>query len=250
MIDVLITGIGGKMGEAVRTILENDNKARVVCGVDLHAPENCKVPVYKSFAEIKEKVDVIVDFSSPAVVTEELEWAVKNKVPAVLAATGYTADDIEYIDGCSEKIAIFRTANFSLGVNLLVKLVNQAAKTLGENFDIEIIERHHNKKADAPSGTALMLADSANKAFGNSKQLLNGRSGIVGKRGSEIGIHAVRGGTIVGEHEVCFAGDDEIITLCHSARSKRVFAAGAVKAAKWLAGKKCGKYDINDVLDI
>ena len=149
MIDVLITGIGGKMGEAVRTILENDNKARVVCGVDLHAPENCKVPVYKSFAEIKEKVDVIVDFSSPAVVTEELEWAVKNKVPAVLAATGYTADDIEYIDGCSEKIAIFRTANFSLGVNLLVKLVNQAAKTLGENFDIEIIERHHNKKADA-----------------------------------------------------------------------------------------------------
>ncbi len=238
------------MGSNVLALAEADPETEVVCGVDLHAPENIKVPVYASFNDIKEKADVIIDFSSPAVLKSETEWAVKNGCALVLASTGYSESDLKYIDEYAEKAAIFRTANFSVGVNLLVKLVKQAAEALGENFDIEIVEKHHSRKADAPSGTALMLADSANKAFGNSKQLLNGRSGIVGKRGSEIGIHAVRGGTIVGEHEVCFAGDDEIITLCHSARSKRVFAAGAVKAAKWLAGKKCGKYDMNDVLDI
>ena len=148
---------------------------------------------------------------------------------------------------CSKKIAIFRTANFSVGVNLLVKLVKEAAEALGEQFDIEIIEKHHNRKVDAPSGTALMLADGANAAFGGEKEFLYGREGAVGKRKSEIGIHAVRGGTIVGEHDVMFAGEDEIITLSHSARSKRVFAAGAVKAAKWLVGKSSGKYDMNDV---
>ena len=177
-----------------------------------------------------------------------IKWAVKNGVPAVLASTGYSAEDLKYIDECSKKIAIFRTANFSVGVNLLVKLVKEAAEALGEQFDIEIIEKHHNRKVDAPSGTALMLADGANAAFGGEKEFLYGREGAVGKRKSEIGIHAVRGGTIVGEHDVMFAGEDEIITLSHSARSKRVFAAGAVKAAKWLVGKPSGKYDMNDVL--
>lgn len=238
------------MGGNILSLLDGDGEACAVCGVDLHAPENTKIPVYPSFGEVKEIPDVIIDFSSPAALQGEMDWAVKHGVPVVLAATGYDGNQLKFIDECAKKTAVFKTANFSLGVNLLVKLVREAAEVLGEKFDIEIIEKHHNLKADAPSGTALMLADSANKAFGNSKQLLNGRSGIVGKRGSEIGIHAVRGGTIVGEHEVCFAGDDEIITLCHSARSKRVFAAGAVKAAKWLAGKKCGKYDMNDVLDI
>ena len=248
MINVLVCGIGGKMGANIVSLLEGDNDAKVVCGVDLHAPEGCKVPVYKSFEDVKEKVDVIIDFSSPAVIKNELEWAIKNSVPAVLASTGYTAEQLKYIDECSKKIAVFRTANFSLGVNLLVKLVRQAAEVLGESFDIEIIEKHHNQKADAPSGTALMLADSANAAFDSNKEYLNGRSGIIGKRKNEIGIHAVRGGTIVGEHDVMFAGEDEIITLSHSARSKRVFAAGAIKAAKWLAGKQSGKYDMTDIL--
>ena len=207
-----------------------------------------EIPVYSSFDDVKEKVDVIIDFSSPAALKGELEWAVKNGVPAVLASTGYSAEDLKYIDECSKKIAIFRTANFSVGVNLLVKLVKEAAEALGEQFDIEIIEKHHNRKVDAPSGTALMLADGANAAFGGEKEFLYGREGAVGKRKSEIGIHAVRGGTIVGEHDVMFAGEDEIITLSHSARSKRVFAAGAVKAAKWLVGKPSGKYDMNDVL--
>ncbi len=246
---VLVCGIGGKMGANITALLNGDNQAQAVCGVDLHAPENCQIPVYSSFGGVKENVDVIIDFSSPKVIREELSWAVKHNVPAVLASTGYSAEDLKFIEECSEKIAIFRTANFSLGVNLLVKLVRQASEVLGEDFDIEIIEKHHNKKADAPSGTALMLADSANSAFAEKKKYLNGREGIIGQRGNEIGIHAVRGGTIVGEHDVLFAGEDEIITLSHSARSKSVFASGAIKAAKWLVGKPAGKYDMFDVLE-
>ncbi|MDE6001042.1 MAG: 4-hydroxy-tetrahydrodipicolinate reductase, partial [Clostridia bacterium] len=199
MINVLVCGINGKMGANIINLLKDDTEAKIVCGVDLSAPENCAVPVYPSFEQVKEKVDVIIDFSSPAVIKSELDWAVKNKVPAVLASTGYSESDLKFIDESAKKVAIFRTANFSLGVNLLVKLVKQAAEVLGESFDIEIIEKHHNKKVDAPSGTALMLADSANAAFNNSKPYMNGREGIVGKRGNEIGIHAVRGGTIVGE---------------------------------------------------
>lgn len=248
MIKVLVCGIGGKMGGNIRDLLKDDKQAQAVCGVDLHAPENCPVPVYPAFHGVKEKVDVIIDFSSPAVLGDELEYAVKNGIPVVLASTGYTQEHLKLIEQASEKIPVFKTANFSLGVNLLVDLVNRAAEVLGEKFDIEIIEKHHSSKVDAPSGTALMLAESANSAFGGKKSALNGREGIVGKRGDEIGIHAVRGGTIVGEHDVLFCGEDEIITLSHSARSKKIFAAGAIRAAKWLADKPAGKYDMKDVL--
>ena len=248
MVNILICGACGKMGATLSELLQGDTQAEAVCGVDIYADEKAKFPVYKNFSEVNKKVDVIIDFSSPSVLKSEMEWAIERNIPVVLATTGYSAEQLEYIDGCAKKIAVFKTANFSLGVNLLVKLVRNAAEALGENFDIEIIEKHHNKKADAPSGTALMLADSANSAFENKKEYLNGREGIVGKRGTEIGIHAVRGGTVVGEHEVIFAGEDEIITLSHSARSKRVFAAGAIKAAKWIAGKPAGKYDMTDIL--
>lgn len=248
MIKVLICGIGGKMGANVCGIIDEDCETEVVCGVDINAKDK-KVPIYPSFNEIKEKVDVIIDFSSPAALQGEMEWAKTQHVPVILAATGYTPEQLKYIDACAEEIAVFKTANFSVGVNLLVELVRKAAATLGENFDIEIVEKHHRLKADAPSGTAIMLADSANSAFGNNKEYVNGREGIVGKRGNEIGIHAVRGGTIVGEHEVIFAGEDEIVTLSHSARSKKIFAAGAVKAAKWIVGKPAGKYDMTDVLE-
>ena len=247
MIDVLICGIGGKMGATVCDILESDGDMQVTCGVDARNTL-ANVPVYTAFGNVKEHVDVVIDFSAPSALYEELEWAKTKYIPVILATTGYTTEQLSYIEKCSEEIAIFKTANFSVGVNLLVKLVKKAAETLGENFDIEIIERHHRMKADAPSGTALMLADSANSAFGGRKRYLNGREGIVGKRGGEIGLHAVRGGTIVGEHEVVFAGEDEIITLSHSARSKKVFAAGAVKAAKWITGKPAGRYDMTDIL--
>ena len=228
------------------SLANDDGELNAVCGVDPHAPES-NIPVYKNFDGVKEKIDVIVDFSSPAALRSETEWAVKHNVPVILASTGYTESDIKHIENCAEKIAVFRTGNFSLGINLLQELVKRAAEVLGEKFDIEIIEKHHNRKVDAPSGTALMLADSVKGAFEN-KETVYGRHGIVGKRGNEIAIHAVRGGTIVGEHEVMFAGEDEIITLSHSARSKRVFAAGALKAAKWIVGKPAGLYDMNDLL--
>lgn len=249
MINVLICGIGGKMGANVLSLLSQDGEAKAVCGVDSCNGEQFGVPVYKNFDDVKEKVDVVIDFSSPAALKGELDWAVKNCVPVVLATTGYDENDIKLIKAASKKTAVFRTANFSLGVNLLVKLVREAAQALGEKFDVEIIEKHHNQKVDAPSGTAIMLAESANSAYGGSKSYLYGRQGAVGKRGNEIGIHAVRGGTIVGEHDVLFAGEDEVITLSHSAQSKRVFAAGAIKAAKWIVGKPCGKYDMTDVLE-
>lgn len=247
MINILVCGANGKMGGNILSLLEGDGAAKAVCGVDARSFQTTKIPVYETFDKVKEKVDVIIDFSSPAALYDELEWAKKHCCPVVLAATGYHESDLKYIEESAKEIAVFKTANFSLGVNLLVKLVKQAAKTLGENFDIEIVEKHHNQKTDAPSGTALMLADGAKEVL-NDRDYLYGRQGICGKRGNEIGIHAVRGGTIVGEHDVLFAGEDEIITLSHSARSKKVFAAGAISAAKWLAGKPAGKYDMNDLL--
>ncbi|MDE7379560.1 MAG: 4-hydroxy-tetrahydrodipicolinate reductase [Clostridia bacterium] len=248
MIKIAVCGACGKMGQNILELLETDAEAQTFCGIDPNGG-NCKdIKVYKSFNEIEGKPDVIIDFSSPAALESELEYAVKNNVPAVIGSTGFTPEQLKAIEAASKKVAVFRTANFSLGVNLLCELVKRAAQTLGEKFDIEIIERHHNKKVDAPSGTAIMLAESANSAFDGEKQYLNGREGICGKRGNEIGIHAVRGGTIVGEHEVAFCGEDEIITLSHSARSKKVFAAGAIRAAKWLAGKPAGLYNMGDLL--
>jgi 4-hydroxy-tetrahydrodipicolinate reductase len=248
MINILISGICGKMGGNLVDLLANDKEAKVIGGVDICGGTKNGLPVYTTFSEVKQKPDVIIDFSSPAILHDELAYAVKNNVPLVLGSTGFSAEDIAAADEASNKVAIFRTGNFSLGINLLVKLVNEAAQFLGEKFDIEIIEKHHNLKKDAPSGTALMLAESANNAFNGTKPYVKGRDGIVGARGNEIGIHAVRGGTIVGEHEVDFCGEDEIITLSHSARSKRVFAAGAISAAKFLAGKPAGKYSMNDLL--
>lgn len=248
MIKIAICGAFGKMGANIYELLKDDNTAVAFCGVDSRGGEINGMPVYSSFEEIDPKPSVIIDFSSPAALAAELEYAVKNGVPAVIGTTGFTPEQLALIDKAAESVAIFRTANFSLGVNLLCELVKRAAQMLGEQFDIEIIEKHHNRKVDAPSGTALMLADSANSAFEERKPYLNGRQGICGKRGNEIGIHAVRGGTIVGEHEVSFCGEDEIITLSHSARSKKVFAAGAIKAAKWLADKPAGKYEMKDIL--
>lgn len=243
MLNILICGIGGKMGATLLELLQENDQAKAVCGVDKSPPENVKIPVYNSFGEVKEKIDAVIDFSSPAVIFDELEWAKNFGVPVVLGSTGFDEKQLKFIDECSKKIAIFKTANFSLGINLLKKLARETALILGEKFDIEIIEKHHSLKIDAPSGTAIMLAESADI---QNRGYICGRQSA-GRRGKEIAIHAVRGGTIVGEHEIMFAGDDEIITLSHSARSKKVFAAGAIKAALFLAGKPAGKYDMGDI---
>ncbi len=245
---VLLCGACGKMGGNVLELLREDGEAVAVCGVDLY-PREIGIPVYQSFASVKERVDVIVDFSSPVGLEERLSFAKKNGVGVVLASTGFTASDLQLIDEYSKEIAIFKTANLSLGVNLMQTLIKRAAEVLGDAYDVEIIEKHHNLKKDAPSGTALMLADSVNESFDGEKEYTYGRQGIVGARQKkEIGIHAVRGGTIVGEHEVIFAGEDEVITISHSAQSKRVFAVGAIRAAKFLKGKAAGKYEMKHLL--
>ena len=248
MTKVLLCGACGKMGANVLALLENDPDATVVCGVDLF-PKEIGIPLYKSFAEVTEDVDVIIDFSSPVGLQDRLEFAKTRGAGIVLASTGFTQDDLATIQSYEDSVAIFRTANLSLGINLMQALVKAAAQVLGDAFDVEIIEKHHNLKKDAPSGTALMLADSVNEAFDGKKQFVYGREGIVGAREKkEVGIHAVRGGTIVGEHEVIFAGEDEVITISHSAASKRVFATGAIRAAKWLPGKAPGRYEMKDLL--
>ncbi len=245
---IILCGACGKMGSNVLSLLAEDEGAVAVCGVDLY-PREIGIPVYKSFSEIQEEADVIVDFSSPIGLAERLEYAKTHKIGIVLASTGFTADDLKLVDEYSKDIAIFKTANLSLGVNLMQALVKTATQVLGDAFDVEIIEKHHNLKKDAPSGTALMLANSVNEVFEDKKKFVNGRDGIVGARTqNEIGIHAVRGGTIVGEHEVMFAGEDEIITISHSARSKRVFAVGAIRAAKYLKAKEAGMYEMKHLL--
>ncbi len=245
---IILCGACGKMGGNVLSLLADDAQATAVCGVDVF-PKEIGIPVYKSFSEIQEDTDVIIDFSSAENLQARLDYAKQKGLGIVLASTGFSPADLAMIDEYAKEIAIFKTANLSLGVNLMQALVKAAAEVLGDAFDVEIIEKHHNLKKDAPSGTALMLADSVNEAFDNQKEYIDGRTGICGARKkSEIGMHAVRGGTIVGEHEVMFAGEDEIITITHSARSKRVFAAGAIRAAKFLCGKGAGKYEMKDLL--
>ena len=230
---IILCGACGKMGGNVLSLLASDNEAEAVCGVDLY-PKEIGIPVYKSFADVKEEADVIIDFSSADGVSERLEYAKTHNLGIVLASTGFSPADLALIDEYAKTTAIFKTANLSLGVNLMQALCKAAAQVLGENFDVEIIEKHHN----------------LNEAFNGEKTYVNGRSGIVGARDKkEIGMHAVRGGTIVGEHEVMFAGEDEIITITHSASSKRVFAVGAIRAAKFLNGKGAGRYEMKDLLD-
>lgn len=249
MVSILISGIMGHMGRNVLELAQADSAVKVLCGVDLSAGELCGVPVYAGFDGVAEKADVVIDFSSAANLGNVLAYAKRTGAAVILAATGYTEAQLKQIDEAAKEIPLFKTANLSVGINLLQKLVKKAAEVLGEKFDVEIVERHHNLKKDAPSGTAFMLAESVNEAFGGEKEYVYGREGMCGARKkAEIGIHAVRGGNIVGEHEVMFAGEDEIVTISHSARSKKVFAAGAVKAAKFMCGKPAGKYDMQDVL--
>ncbi len=248
MIKILISGILGHMGRNVLELVNEDADTECVGGVDLTEGELCGVPVHAGFDKA-EKADAVIDFSSAANLGNVLAYAKRTGAAVILAATGYTEAQLKQIDEAAKEIPLFKTANLSVGINLLQKLVKKAAEVLGEKFDVEIVERHHNLKKDAPSGTAFMLAESVNEAFGGEKEYVYGREGMCGARKkAEIGIHAVRGGNIVGEHEVMFAGEDEIITILHSARSKKVFAAGAVKAAKFMCGKPAGKYDMQDVL--
>ncbi len=249
MINVLISGALGRMGKKVYEACSSNECVTPVCGVDIKNDNSTiNFPVYDSFNSVKEKIDVLVDFSAPSNLDNVLAFCLKNGCPAVLCATGYSDEQVKKIHEASSSIAVFRSGNMSLGVNVLIDLVKKAALSL-YGFDVEIIEKHHNNKVDAPSGTALMLAD-AIKEIDDSKTYVYGREGICGKRNkNEIGIHAVRGGNIVGEHDVIFAGNFETITLSHQATDRSVFAEGAVKAVIYLYGKKNGLYNMNDVIN-
>lgn len=247
---ILINGIGGRMGGKVIAAAESAENANVICGVDKFAsPEKFIVPVYKAFEEVKEKADVVIDFSIKDALTDVLAYAIKTQTPVVLCTTGYDENDIKSIENAAKSVAIFRSANMSYGVNVVSKLITLATELFGNIADIEITETHHNQKKDAPSGTAKMLFDAA-KSARPALTPIYGREGMIGKRTpDEVGIHALRGGTVVGKHEVSFFLNNEVITIKHEAESRDVFASGAIKAADFLASVKApGLYDMNDVL--
>lgn len=249
MTRIIITGACGKMGKVIQSIVENRDDCTVVAGVDKYNDGQRPFPVYKTIGEVKEDADVIIDFSNPSLLDDILDYGKTTNTALVIATTGYDECQKKKIQDASKECPVFFTYNYSLGINLLVSLAKKATQLLGNEFDIEIVEQHHNQKIDAPSGTALMLADAIAEEFDKPMKYEYDRHSKREKRTrDEIGIHAVRGGTIVGEHEIIFAGRDEVITLSHSARSKEVFAVGAVNAAVYMAGKKAGMYDMSELV--
>ena len=249
MTKIIMNGCNGKMGQVITRIIADTEGCEIVCGVDINTEIKNEYPVYKSISEFDGKADVIIDFSHPSTLTSVLNYAKSTNTPAIICTTGLSAEQKAEIGAASKDVAMFFSANMSLGVNVLVDLVKKATKVLEENFDIEIIEKHHNQKIDAPSGTALTIADAIAETLTNEAEYTYDRHSVRKKRAkNEIGIHSLRGGSIVGEHSVIFAGQDEIIEIKHTATSKEVFAVGAVKAAKFLAGKPAGMYDMNDLI--
>jgi len=250
MLHLIISGCNGHMGKVVAAIAKDDPEISIVAGFDIAEEPGGLFPVYSDPAGFDGGADVVVDFSAPAALEKLLDFGISKKIPLVLCTTGYSSGQLEAINQAAQQIPVFRSGNMSLGINLMLDLVKRACSVLGGGFDVEIVERHHRRKIDAPSGTALMLADAAASAMREKPDYVYERQSRRAQRsGSEIGISSVRGGTIVGQHEVIFAGLDEVIEIKHSAASRDVFAAGAVKASKFIAGViKPGLYDMRDVL--
>lgn len=250
MTRIIISGCNGAMGRTITDIVNNDSDAQIVAGIDLADDGTKNYPVFTSIKECDVQADALIDFSTPKILDDILAYCEEKKLPAVLCTTGYDEEQLAKIEAASEKTAILKSANMSLGINTLMRLIQEAAKVLTtEGYDVEIVEKHHNQKLDAPSGTALALADSVNEAMDGQYEYVYDRSQRRQKRGKkELGISAVRGGTIVGEHDVIFAGTDEVVTFSHSAYSKAVFGKGAVAAAKFLKGKEKGRFEMADVI--
>lgn len=243
-------GCNGKMGRVITNLVEEDDNIQIVAGIDAYTGVANEYPVFASIKECDVKADAIIDFSVTAAVDDLLDYAVSTKTPVVVCTTGLSANQLEKINEASKSVAVLRSANMSLGINTLMKILKIATDVLADRgFDIEIVEKHHNQKVDAPSGTALALADCINQELNNEYDYTYDRSTVREKRKkNEIGISAVRGGTIVGEHEVIYAGTDEVIEIKHTAYSKAIFAKGAIDAAKFLANKEAGMYDMSDVI--
>lgn len=251
MIRIIMNGCNGKMGQVISGLVAEDAETVMVAGVDISDNGHNPYPVFTDIEECNVEADCLIDFSTASAVERVLAYCEERKLPCVLCTTGLDEEQIKKVEESSLKIAILRSANMSLGINLLLKMLKDAANVLAPaGFDMEVIEKHHNLKLDAPSGTALALADSINEEFHNEYEYIYDRSARRERRPKkEIGISAVRGGTIVGEHDVIFAGADEVITFSHSAYSKAVFGKGAVQAAKFLAGRSAGLYQMSDVIE-
>ena len=250
MVKVIMHGCNGHMGQVITQLVEKDPEIEIVAGIDLNDCRDNGYPVFTDIWACDVQADAVIDFCTAKATDTLLEYCEKRQIPVVLCTTGLTDEQIKKVEETSKHVAVLKSANMSLGINLLMKLVKEAAQTLAAaGFDMEIVEKHHNQKLDAPSGTALALADSMNDALGHVYEYKYDRSSERKKRDPhEIGISAVRGGSIVGEHEVIFAGLDEVIEFKHTAYSRSVFGKGAVEAAKFLAGKEAGFYDMQDVI--
>ena len=251
MTDMIMHGCNGRMGKMIAGIVADDPDIRIVAGVEINTEENGSFPVYDSIEKITESADVVVDFGNASAVGKVIDWCVANNVPLVECTTGLDDATLAKLKDASSKVAMFKSANMSLGINIIQKILKENSAQLVEaGFDVEIVEKHHRTKLDAPSGTALALADSINEARNNEYDYVYDRSQVRQLRGSrELGISAVRGGTIVGDHDVIFAGQDEVVTFSHRAYSRAVFAKGAVQAAKFLKGKGAGHYEMKHVID-
>ncbi len=248
MIKVMICGIGGAMGKNVEDVILEKEGIEVVCGYDKCEDLEYTYPIYSDFSNVKEDIDVIIDFSHFSITKDLVNFAVEKKIPLVCATTGLSEELEDMLRKASHKIPIFKTGNFSYGINVVTNILKKAAFMLSDGYDVEIIEKHHNKKVDAPSGTAFMLAKEVKENSKKELEYVYGRNGRDAKREEkDITIHALRGGTIVGEHSVLFAGTDEVIEIKHTAFSKKVFAVGAVKAAEFLVKKEKGYYDMEDI---
>ncbi|KRQ87220.1 4-hydroxy-tetrahydrodipicolinate reductase [Caloramator mitchellensis] len=247
---VLLHGCNGRMGQVLTRIISQLEDMNVVAGVDREPNKyNNNYPVYDNLTKVQEEVDVLIDFSNHTALDSVLEFGLKRNVALVICTTGFTPEEKTKMREASKNIPVLNSANMSIGINLLNKILGQVAPVLYGDFDIEIIEKHHNQKLDSPSGTALMLADAINASLDNSLEYVYGRHSKTEKRQqNELGIHAIRGGAIVGEHSVIFAGAGEVIEINHSALSRDVFAYGAIRAAKFLSGKEAGFYTMSDVI--
>ena len=251
MTRILLVGASGKMGRVIAARCREEKDCRIVAGVDVLAMQNEEFPVYPSIDLVNEPADVIVDFSHPSVTASVLQYAKAKNLPAVIATTGLAPAQTEAVRKTAQTVPVFFSANMSVGINLMAALAKRMTAILGGTFDIEIIEKHHNQKIDAPSGTALLLADAISGEMPGGAQYVYDRHSQRRKRAkNEIGLHSVRGGTIVGEHEILFAGPDEMLEIKHTATSKDVFAAGAVRAAQFLIGKEPGLYSMADLVQL
>lgn len=249
MTKIILSGCNGAMGHVITARTAKREDCEIVAGIDRSTEASVSFPIYAKPADIAETADVLVDFSNPTLLPSLLQYGEKTGTPLVLCTTGYQAAQVETIQRVSRTVPIFYSGNMSLGVNLLIELAKKATQVLGDEFDIEVIEKHHNQKIDAPSGTALMIADAVSSVrSGPSRYVYDRHSQRKKRETTEIGIHSVRGGTIVGEHEVIFAGPQEVITLSHSAQSKEIFANGAINAALFLSKQPAGLYDMSHLL--